>query len=34
MIDASSPDLSMDNIIKNYGLDKPITGDDRGAPEF
>jgi putative FmdB family regulatory protein len=34
MIDASSPDLSMDNIIKNYGLDKPILGDDRGAPEF
>jgi hypothetical protein len=34
MIDASSPDLSMDNIIKNYNLDKPITDDGRGAPEF
>jgi putative FmdB family regulatory protein len=34
MIDASSPDLSMDNIIKQYGLDKPISGDERGAPEF
>jgi len=34
MIDASSPDLSMDNIIKNYQLDKPLTRDERGAPEF
>jgi putative FmdB family regulatory protein len=34
MIDASSPDLSMDNIIKNYGLDKPITTDERGAPDY
>jgi len=34
MIDASSPDLSMDNIIRQYQLDKPITGDERGAPDF
>jgi putative FmdB family regulatory protein len=34
MIDDSSPDLSMDNLVKRYGLDKPITGDDRGAPDF
>jgi putative FmdB family regulatory protein len=34
MIDASSPDLSMDNIVKQYGLDKPIVRDDRGAPDF
>jgi putative FmdB family regulatory protein len=34
MIDASSPDLSMDNIIKQYQLDKPIADDGRGAPEF
>ncbi|HXH22999.1 MAG TPA: zinc ribbon domain-containing protein [Dehalococcoidia bacterium] len=34
MIDASSPDLSMDNLIKKYQLDKPITDDGRGAPDF
>jgi len=34
MIDASSPDLSMDNLVKQYQLDKPLTRDDRGAPEF
>jgi putative FmdB family regulatory protein len=34
MIDDSSPDLSMDNIIKNYQLDKPISDDGRGAPDF
>jgi putative FmdB family regulatory protein len=34
MIDDSSPDLSMDNIIKNYQLEKPIADDGRGAPEF
>jgi putative FmdB family regulatory protein len=34
MIDASSPDLSMDNLIKKYNLDRPITGDERGAPDF
>lgn len=25
MIDASSPDLSFDNIVKNYGLNKPMS---------
>ncbi len=34
MIDASSPDLSMDNIVKNYQLDRPLTADERGAPDF
>lgn len=34
MIDASNPDLSMDNIIKNYRLDQTLTTDERGAPEF
>ena len=34
MIDASSPDLSMDNIIKQYQLDKPLADDGKGAPEF
>lgn len=34
MIDDSSPDLSMDNLIKQYNLDRPITGDERGAPDF
>jgi len=34
MIDASSPDLSMDNIVKRYQLDKPLSRDDRGAPDF
>ena len=24
MIDASNPDLSFDNIVKQYGLDKPV----------
>ena len=24
MIDASNPDLSFDNLVKRYGLDKPI----------
>jgi putative FmdB family regulatory protein len=34
MIDASSPDLSMDNLVKKYQLDKPLTTDERGAPEY
>ena len=34
MIDASNPDLSMDNLVKQYNLDRPITGDERGAPDF
>ena len=25
MIDASNPDLSFDNIVKNYGLDRPMS---------
>ncbi len=25
MIDAANPDLSFDNLVKQYGLDKPIT---------
>ena len=25
MIDASSPDLSFDNIVKDYGLNKPMS---------
>lgn len=25
MIDASNPDLSFDNMVKNYRLDKPMT---------
>ena len=33
MIDASSPDLSMDSIMKNYNLDRPVT-DTRGVPDF
>lgn len=34
MIDDSSPDLSMDNIVKRYNLDRPLTADEKGAPEF
>ena len=34
MIDASSPDLSMDNLVKQYGLDRSLTTDERGAPEY
>ena len=30
MIDASNPDLSFDNIVKNYGLDRPMsTAEER-----
>ena len=30
MIDASSPDLSFDNLVKQYSLDKPqSTPDER-----
>jgi len=25
MIDASNPDLSFDNLVKQYGLDRPMT---------
>ena len=25
MIDASNPDLSFDNIVRNYGLDRPMS---------
>lgn len=25
MIDAASPDLSFDSLVKQYGLDKPVT---------
>jgi putative FmdB family regulatory protein len=34
MIDDSSPDLSMDNIIRNYNLDKPLKTDERGVPDL
>jgi putative FmdB family regulatory protein len=29
MIDASNPDLSFDNLVKKYDLDKPITKGDK-----
>jgi len=39
MIDASSPDLSFDNLVKQYGLDRPMTTPkerkalkDKGSP--
>ena len=34
MIDASSPDLAFDNLVKQYGLDRPMKKDKdyRGSP--
>jgi hypothetical protein len=29
MIDASNPDLSFDNMVKRYRLDKPMTTPDQ-----
>ena len=29
MIDAANPDLSFDNLVKQYGLDRPITKRDK-----
>jgi hypothetical protein len=28
MIDAANPDLSFDNLVKRYGLDKPVPNSD------
>ena len=29
MIDAANPDLSFDNLVKQYGLDRPIPKQDK-----
>jgi putative FmdB family regulatory protein len=34
LIDATSPEISMDSLVKRYHLDESRTDDGRGAPEF
>ena len=33
MIDAANPDLSFDNLVKRYGLDRPVKRQDDWKPE-
>ena len=34
MIDASNPDLAFENLVKQYGLDRPVPKSDPNLPKL